>query len=131
MTWRRTLTIASLILLGSCALTPAVEVPAAGPARDASLVAGGREVAMNHCARCHSVDPGLTSPNADAPSFVGLLARYDAEMLANHLIEGVRLGHDAMPVIDLDVRSADALVAFMKDLDASAQARPHRPKRIG
>jgi hypothetical protein len=60
------------------------------------------------------------SPQPEAPAFRGLLGRYDPDMLANHLIEGVRVGHDGMPRMDLDVLSADALIAYLKWLDNHA-----------
>ena len=45
-----------------------------------------------------------------------LLQRYDADMLASDLIEGIRVGHDEMPDFDLQVIEADALVAYLKSL---------------
>jgi mono/diheme cytochrome c family protein len=47
---------------------------------------------------------------------VELLKRYDAEMLASDLIDGIRVGHDEMPEFDLQVIEADALVAYLKSL---------------
>jgi mono/diheme cytochrome c family protein len=94
---------------------------------DASLVASGREVAIQHCATCHAVDAGQRSPLSEAPSFQGILARYDSDRLAEDLIEGIRVGHDQMPVFDLDVRGTDALVAYLEWLDKQAPAQsPHR-----
>jgi hypothetical protein len=53
-----------------------------------------------------------------APAFEGLLQRYNSSMLTDHLIEGIRVGHDEMPVFDFDVRTTDALIAYLKWLDS-------------
>lgn len=115
----RTAMLAAVVGLAACATGPGAGggIDPAGP--DEALVISGRQVALGQCASCHAIDLDTTSPNPEAPPFRGLLARYDPDMLANHLIEGVRVGHDGMPVLDLDVRSADALVAYMKRLDSS------------
>ena len=42
-----------------------------------------------------------------------LLARYDENVLANDLIEGIKLGHPDMPQFDFSVLTADALVAYL------------------
>ncbi len=83
----------------------------------AGLVAGGRQIALTNCAGCHAVDAGATSPLSSAPHFQDLRRLYDPDRLAEHLIEGIRVGHDQMPVFDLDIRTTDALVAYIKSLD--------------
>ncbi len=119
----RTVTLASLAVLAACTTVP-VNEPSDGQASyDERLVTSGRQVALGQCASCHAIDLDTVSPHPEAPAFRGLLARYDSEMLTNHLIEGVRVGHDGMPVLDLDVQSADALVAYMKWLDSSRTGR--------
>lgn len=45
-----------------------------------------------------------------------MLERYNADMLANDLIDGIRVGHDEMPEFALQVSEADALVAYLKSL---------------
>ena len=83
----------------------------------AGLVAEGRQIALTNCAGCHAVDAGGTSPLSGAPPFQDLRKLYDPDRLAEHLIEGVRVGHDQMPVFDLDIRTTDALVAYIKSID--------------
>ncbi len=128
MTFVQTFLLASCVALTACA-TP----NGAGgsgdvdegvvPAAD-DLVSSGHEVAATHCANCHAIDAGRESPLREAPSFHGILARYASDRLADDLIEGVRVGHDQMPVFDLDVQSADALIAYLEWLDRSAPAHP-------
>jgi hypothetical protein len=48
-----------------------------------------------------------------------MLARYQADALANDLITGIRVGHQDMPAFDFDVRTADALIAYLQFLRAS------------
>lgn len=77
----------------------------------------GRDVVRGSCASCHAIDQDMISPREGAPPMRTLLERYDSEMLAEDLIEGVRVGHDDMPFFDFDVRSADALIAYLKSID--------------
>jgi hypothetical protein len=41
----------------------------------------------------------------------------EADWVAYRLIDGMRLGHDNMPLFDFDVRSADALMAYISTLN--------------
>ena len=83
---------------------------------DPVMVSAGRDVALLRCSRCHALDKASHSPDPSAPPMSGLLDRYDAEMLASDLIDGIRVGHDQMPEFDLQVIEADALVAYLKSL---------------
>lgn len=93
---------------------PAMAPP--DPRADAILIAEGRAVAVAHCSSCHALDGIVESPNPAAPPMAELLGRYDAERLADDLIEGIRVGHDEMPEFDLPVTAADALVAYLKSI---------------
>jgi mono/diheme cytochrome c family protein len=85
-------------------------------ALDPALVSTGRDVAVLRCSQCHALDGISHSPNPSAPPMAKLLERYDADMLASDLIEGIRVGHDEMPEFDLQVMEADALVAYLRSL---------------
>lgn len=108
---------APLMFLGlaACAGSPSVETPAPAD-MDPALIAQGRTVAVAECSRCHGLDGISQSPNSDAPPMSELLGRYDADMLASDLIDGIRVGHDEMPEFDLSVATADALVGYLKSL---------------
>lgn len=112
--------IVSLLLLTLAACNDAPpEAPAPEPpqtADEAILIAEGRAVAVAHCSSCHALDGVAESPNPAAPRMAELLGRYAPDMLANDLIEGVRVGHDEMPEFDFPVTAADALIAYLKSI---------------
>jgi mono/diheme cytochrome c family protein len=109
------LMVLSVFLAASCASGPeSPSLPA--EALDPALVSTGRDVAVIRCSQCHALDGISHSPNPSAPPMAKLLERYDADMLASDLIEGIRVGHDEMPDFDLQVIEADALVAYLKSL---------------
>lgn len=83
---------------------------------DPEQVAAGRRIAEQQCAQCHSVDRTSKSANATAPPLREVLAVNDADNLAYRFIEAMRVGHDEMPLFDFDVRSADALVAYIASI---------------
>lgn len=113
--------IASLGLgvLSACSTEPPQTSATLSADADADLVAVGRDLVVRECASCHAIDQNNTSPQADAPPMNTLLSRYDAEMLAEDLIEGVRIGHDDMPKFDFGVIAADALVAYLKSIEST------------
>ena len=90
-------------------------------AADPELVADGRRIAERECASCHAVDQGSPSPPQGAPPLRDLLALNDPDRLAYRLIDVVRMGHDDMPVFDFDVRSADALIAYLGSISGAEQ----------
>jgi mono/diheme cytochrome c family protein len=106
------LSLLSIAALGACANLSADD------AYENDLVASGREIAMRQCSSCHAIYRGSPGPMPAAPALEGLLQRYNSSMLTDHLIEGIRVGHDEMPVFDFDVRTTDALIAYLKWLDS-------------
>jgi len=116
----RLLSLTLLAVLTACAPGELQSSPTAGdsPADGAAgLVADGRQIAVKNCSECHAVEQSGTSPLSNAPPFQNLRRLYDPDRLAEHLIEGIRVGNDQMPVFDLDIRTTDALVAYIKSLD--------------
>lgn len=106
--------VLAALLLAACASGEGA--PIVSDEHDATLVATGRDVAVLRCSRCHGLDGVSHSPNVSAPPMAKLLERYDPDMLASDLIEGIRIGHDEMPEFDLQVIEADALVAYLKSI---------------
>lgn len=110
--------------LGACASSPADTTAqsettiagwrgdGAGPP-DPGEVAQGRAIAERTCAACHAIDKTSASPRSGAPPLRNVLALYEADNLAYRFIEGMRVGHDDMPLFDFDVRAADALIAYI------------------
>jgi len=123
--------IATAVWLASCSsVTDAQQINRAGEARTAStygaeddpgLAASGRQIVVQECASCHAIDQESMSPRPEAPPMKTLLARYDPDMLANDLIEGVRVGHDDMPRFDFNIIAADAVVAYLREIEAEAK----------
>lgn len=107
------LSIAALAACSSLATEPAAS---SAEAVDPGLVAAGRQVAVLRCARCHALDDMSRSPLPSAPPMAQMLERYNADMLASDLIDGIRVGHDEMPEFSLSVSEADALVAYLRSL---------------
>ena len=116
--------IAAASLLAACQTNDA---PASGEAEargwsgapldaDPEQVAAGRQIAERECAQCHAIDTASKSPNAAAPPLRDVLSVNDADNLAYRFIEAMRVGHDEMPLFDFDVRSADALLAYIASI---------------
>lgn len=123
--------LCAVALLAGCATgalspaaTPSSEkrlvAAAKDPETDIGQAADGYRIAKEHCASCHAIDAASPSPHADAPPLRTVLEIIPEDMLADHLIEGVRIGHDDMPRFDFTIRAADALVAYLKSVKAPA-----------
>lgn len=97
-------TLATLILI-----TPAL---AASPAEQR-----GKMLALNNCARCHSIDQVTQSPLKIAPPFRTLHLRYPVETLAEALAEGIVTGHPTMPAFQLDPDQINDLLSYLKTLE--------------
>lgn len=96
---------------------------------DAELVEQGRQIAERECASCHALgSDAAQAGRPDAPPMAVLLGRYDEDALVNHLVDGVKLGHEDMPLFDFNVLAADALVAYLESIrqaaDRGEAARP-------
>jgi len=118
-------TIVALVLsagLAASCTSPVIETAAGHEQdKDPGLIEAGREVAMQECAGCHAIDRETASPLAGAPPLMTILSQYDPDMLANDLIEGVRLGHDKMPAFDFNIIAADALVAYLRSIESPSR----------
>jgi mono/diheme cytochrome c family protein len=77
----------------------------------------GKTLALNNCARCHSIDRASRSPLKIAPPFRTLHDRYPVENLAESLAEGIETGHQNMPVFRLDADQIHDLLAYLKTLE--------------
>lgn len=105
----------AMAFVAGCAQTPRDEA-------DDMTVAHGREIAQKNCSTCHAIDNEMASPNSNAPPLLSILMRYDSERLAEDFVEGTRVGHDEMPHFTFTVREADALVAYLKDIERTPRA---------
>lgn len=86
----------------------------------------GREVARQHCARCHAIGRTGASPNPRAPSFPLIAERYPGGNPAPDLIDGVVVRHPGMPEFRLDEHETDALVAYLRRISRQWRPQPER-----
>ena len=92
---------------------------------DPVLITEGRKVAQGRCASCHAIDRISASPLVGAPPLREILAIYeDEEALAVRFIDGMRVGHNEMPLIDLSVKEADQLILYIRSITAAPEVNP-------
>lgn len=119
--------LAALVLIGAAACEKPVEAPAvpaetepAKPAfeidpaipTDADSIADGREIALNNCAICHSIDD-QESLREDAPPLRYVLSLYPPESLAENFRNGIHVGHEDMPDFVFGDLGMDVLLAYL------------------
>jgi cytochrome c len=83
---------------------------------DGSLVAEGRGLAEANCARCHNLEKIGDSPFVPAPPFRIISKNYKPTDLEEAFVEGIVVGHPAMPEFELTGEQAAALAAFIDSL---------------
>lgn len=74
----------------------------------------GRDVARQHCARCHATGRTGLSPNPRAPRFPLIAERYPNNNPAPDLIDGIVVRHPGMPELRLNEDETDGLVAYIR-----------------
>jgi mono/diheme cytochrome c family protein len=111
----RTRLLSSLLLtaLSACQAAPPITPP-----QTALNVATGKAIAEQHCSGCHAIGRKDASPHPDAPAFRDISRNYPPEMLAEALAEGLETGHPDMPVFVFGERENDALIAYLKSIQA-------------
>src|SRR5262245_28891836 len=93
------------------ALLTALHTSAA--AQSPSLVARGRAIAEQRCARCHAIGRDDERPHAIVIPFRDLPARFPVEMLVEARTTGVISGHDEMPMFELPRTDMAALLSYI------------------
>jgi mono/diheme cytochrome c family protein len=81
-----------------------------------ALIPSGRAIAEANCARCHSIDRTGASPFTPAPPFRVIARLYKASDLEEAFVEGIVVGHPAMPEFQMTGEEAAALAAFIDSL---------------
>lgn len=115
--------------LAIAALTLALAACQHSEAQAPARIADGRAVAESQCGRCHALDRGLSSPRPDAPPFSIIARRYKFPVLEEELIEGVKLGHPDMPQFQFPPRGVDALIAYLRSVQADAREADRSPRK--
>ncbi len=112
-------------VLASCA---ASQEPAPNPAAVSvgteleELAESGRDIAEAQCAGCHAVGEYGESPNPNAPVFRTIFRRYQANVLEQDLIEGIRVSHP-MPEFQFNPQGTDALIQYLRSIQEEPPAQ--------
>lgn len=117
------LAVAALAALSTPGLSPRAQTP---PPVAASPVEAGRIIAERDCSSCHAVGREGDSPLEGAPRWRDLHNRFDVADLGEALAEGITVGHEAMPANPYDPADVQALIAYLKSLEAPEGALPKR-----
>ncbi len=80
-----------------------------------ALAEDGRDIAMSECSSCHEIGASGASPYPEAPPFRTVLSRYNAEVLEEELIAGIRVTHP-MPDFQFNPQGVDALIAYLRSI---------------
>lgn len=102
-------------------------VPASAQTQD-EMIAKGRAIATEHCARCHATGSEGASPHEKAPPFRLVVERYPSEDLAEALAEGIVTGHKDMPIFVFDPPAIEAFLAYLDSFGPSTAPKGDKPK---
>ena len=83
---------------------------------DSTLLETGRLIAEANCQRCHSIERTGVSPFVEAPPFRVIARIYKASDLEEALVEGIVVGHPAMPEFQMTGEQAAAITAYIDSL---------------
>ena len=113
-----------MALMG-CVLTPPVatrQTPgaAAPAAQDAQIQEGGR-LAKTLCASCHTLGPSGASPNPLAAPLRLLAQKYPAGDLGAVFTDAFAARHPVMPSFRLTAPQMQALLAYLRTIQAPAE----------
>lgn len=100
--------------VAGCAST-APTAPTAGVETNVGPAARGLALAQTHCAACHAIGPGGSSPAAMAPPFRILRNRYN-EISFERRLERLARDHTEMPRMNLGRSDIDAIAAYIDTL---------------
>lgn len=80
------------------------------------LLERGRDLAEQHCVRCHAIGHEDESRLPQAPPLRELRNRYPVENLAEAFAEGIVTAHPAMPEFSFETPQIEALLAYIDNL---------------
>lgn len=102
--------LTTLVILALLRAAPAVQ------AGGQTVVDLGRELAELNCATCHNIEVTGDSPFAAAPTFRTIPQKYHPSELEEAFVEGIVVGHPAMPEWEMTPEQASALSAYIESL---------------
>lgn len=108
---RRRVHMRHAALLGAVLVAAAASAAAQEPsARRGSILL------KRHCAGCHAVGPSGASPHSAAPPLRELHRRYEPEVLAEALAEGILTGHPAMPSFRFGPNDVRSIIRYLNEI---------------
>lgn len=110
----------SLTLLAS--LLTSVILFAAQPLHAADLSENaqkGKQLAEQHCAKCHNIYNAGESPLPAAPNFTSFNEKWPLGYLEEALAEGIVTGHTDMPEFQFEPDEIDSILAYIEALKES------------
>lgn len=84
------------------------------------MIGRGEAIAETACASCHAIGAETESPHPYAPPFSLLDQVVDLGTLKQTFTEGINTDHPDMPNWQFDEIDIDALVAYLKSVQAGA-----------
>lgn len=98
------------------AITAVIVAGAHARADDADMIAKGKALVADKCARCHAIGADDASPHEKAPPFREVVDIYPSEDLAEALAEGIVSGHPDMPVFTFSPEEIEAFLGYLNSL---------------
>lgn len=99
------------VLLGALLAAPVVSAAAEAP----SAQRGG-EIVRRHCGGCHAAGTQGASRHPAAPPLRELHRRYEPEVLAEALAEGILTGHPMMPEFRFEPRDIRSIILYLNEI---------------
>jgi mono/diheme cytochrome c family protein len=93
-----------------------LHAPTAALAGGPTSVDLGRELAELNCTACHNIEITGDSPLPEAPPFRTIPSKYDPSQLEEAFVEGIVVGHPAMPEWEMTPEQAAALAEYIASL---------------
>jgi len=93
-----------------------VALAASAGAGDEEMIAKGKALVTERCARCHAIGLDDKSPHEKAPPFRDVVEIYPSEDLAEALAEGIVSGHPDMPVFQFAPPEIEAFLGYLNSL---------------
>ncbi len=78
-----------------------------------SVTRRGETIVKRHCGGCHAVSKTGASRHTAAPPLRELHRRYEPEVLAEALAEGILTGHPAMPSFRFEPADVRAIIRYL------------------
>ena len=102
--------------LSPCLLAFALLAGCASGDQQTSAETRGHAIVTANCSPCHSVERTGDSPAPQAPPFRILSRNYPVSNLEEALVEGISVGHPAMPQFEFTAQDARAVVLYLQTI---------------